>query len=539
MIKKFTRASLVADALCLGPHWIYNQSKIAREYPEGVYKFTDPTSSYHSGKSAGGFTHYGDQTILLAELLENEGSYDLEKWRQAWLAGMDKFSGYLDGASKETIANMGAKPSGSNDLAGAARIGPILDLNLDLEEAVAATRSQTALTHGDSDVVDAAEFFTRAVYALDDGESMADALERATVEGDYTSLQTAQHLSAARAADSENFLKVATEMGMTCHCPEAFPLSLYFALHHGENFAQCMSKNALAGGDSSARAMLIALLFAARDGDVGADLSDGLRVEKFKKAPLGAGSHSVSIEANNGRLSGVLELPEGVVKAYVMFAHCFTCGKDFLPGTRISKALSAHGMAVLRVDFFGVGNSDGEFAASSFLTNLEDLVAASTWLEKNYEAPQMIIGHSLGGAAALSAAGMIDSIKAVATIGAPSDPGHVTHMFEQHLEEINSKGSAEVLLAGRPFTIGKKFLEDLCVYDHQAELTGLQGINKLIMHSPQDTVVPLENAGRIYSALTHPKSFVALPDADHLLMDSKDSQYVADLIEVWARRALQ
>ena len=538
-MKKFTRASLVADALCLGPHWIYNQSKIAREYPDGVYKFTDPTSSYHSGKSAGNFTHYGDQTILLADLLEIEGSYELESWRKAWLAGMDKFSGYLDGASKETLVNIGARPSGSNDLAGAARIGPILDLNLNLDEAVVAARSQTALTHGDPDVVDAADFFTRAAYALEGGASMASALERAANEGEYTSLQAAEHLAAANAADAENFLKVATKMGMTCHCPEAFPLSLYFALHHGENFAECMSQNALAGGDSSARAMLLALLFAARDGDVGADLSDGFQLEKTEKVQLGAGRHSVSIEATNGSLSGVLELPKGEVKAYVMFAHCFTCGKDFLPGTRISKALAAHNMAVLRVDFSGVGNSDGEFAASSFLTNLEDLVAASAWLEKNYEAPQMIVGHSLGGAAALAAAGMIESIKAVATIGAPSDPGHVTHMFEQHLEEIESKGSAEVTLAGRPFTIGKKFLEDLCAYDHKSELKALQGINKLIMHSTQDTVVPLENAGRIYSALTHPKSFIALPDADHLLLDSKDSQYVADLIEVWARRALQ
>lgn len=537
-MKKFTQASLVADALCLGSHWIYNQGKIGRIYPNGVNDLRDPASAYHPGKKAGDFTHYGDQTLLLASLLDQQGSYDHEQWKSAWLAGMLDFKGYIDGASKETIQNNGLQSSTSNDLAGASRIGPVLDLNLELEEAVAAALSQTELTHGDPSVVDAAEFFTRTVYSILGGLSISEAVEE-SAKFEYESLDVRADLLTAKEADKDDYLAVSQKMGLTCHVPEAFPLTLYFALHHSESFEVCMSKNALAGGDNSARGMLLALLFAARDGGV-----PSFGVFESKETPstpdvaLGAGSHNVSIKGSQGMLAGVLEMPEGDPVAYAMFVHCFTCGKDFAPGTRVSRALAKRGIAVLRMDFSGIGNSEGEFAASSFLTNLDDLVTSAKWLEVHHQSPKLLIGHSLGGAAALAAAGQIESVKAVATIGAPADPAHVTHLFEAHLDEIKENGQAEVQLAGRTFTIGNKFLEDLCVHDHDAQLTSLTGIEKLIMHSTEDNVVPLENAGRIYSTLTHPKSFVALPRADHLLSKLDDAQYVADLIDVWARRIL-
>jgi len=541
-IKKYFQAALVADALSLGSHWIYNQGKIARLYPDGVKVSTDPGGAYHPGKSAGDLTHYGDQTVMLANSLDHHGGFNLDGWREDWLTGINGFSGYLDGASKETLASKGLSASSSNDLAGASRLAPILDLDISLDEKIAAARAQTAMTHGDVEVVDSAEFFVRAVVALEAGGDLDGAFDKAAREGIYNTLNAEEALVTAR-AQGDDFLAVGQSLGLTCHFPEAFPLTLYFALRAGADFASAISENALAGGDTSARAMLLAVLFAARDGEVGQELASELKSGSSEpstesKPNYTAGSNPVTLTYGGQTLAGVLEMPAGEVEATAIFAHCFTCGKDFLPGARISRGLASRGIATLRIDFSGLGQSDGEFADSSFLTNLDDLIYAAEWISERLVAPGLLVGHSLGGAAVLAAAGRIKSIKAVSTIGAPADPGHVTHMFANDIAKIEQEGKAEVQLAGRSFVIGERFISDLKGHDQKAVLAALRGIDVLIMHSPNDTVVGIENAGEIYSALNHPKSFISLAGADHLLTHAKDAEYVADLIRVWASRVI-
>lgn len=525
MNDRYFQAARAADALSLGPHWVYNQGKLARIYPDGITTPTDPQSSYHPNRKAGQLTHYGDQMVMLKESLAGQ-SYDQEKWRRDWVSGMPAFDGYVDGATTETLANDGAAPSSSNDLAGASRLAPILDLDVPPEEKIAAARSQTALTHGDPGVIDAAEFFVRAVLAVEAGASFEAAFQTAADEGSYTSLKARDDLDKAIAAGPD-YLAVGTQMGLTCHLPEAFPLALYFALREGATFQSAVSENGLAGGDTSARSMLFALLFAAR-GDEISGTKEGISVV--------AGSNPIEIEGSNGTLAGVLEMPEGETSGFALFAHCFTCGKDFVPGVRISKGLASKGIATLRIDFSGLGKSGGKFEDASFLTNLDDLLASAAWLDENFQAPKLVIGHSLGGAAALAAAARIDSIRAIATIGAPFEPGHVTHLFANHLDEIKRDGKADVQLAGRNFVVGEKFLTDFETHCQNCDLGKLEGIATLIMHSPADDVVPLENAGKIYSALRHPKSFISLAGTDHLLTQANDAEYVASLISLWASR---
>lgn len=278
-MKPYTQATLVADSLSLGPHWVYNPSKLARLYPEGIHTFTDPISQYHSERKAGQLTHYGDQLRLLEQSIQDHKGFSTDQWRSDWLKGMQNYDGYLDGASKETLENQGHAPSSSNDLAGASRIAPILDLGLSLDEAVIAARAQTHLTHGDLGVADAAEFFIRAVYALQAGSSMSVALELAA-DAPYSALPAKEWVSKAQTADPLEPGKVSGELGLTCHLPEAFPLTLYFACRPEATFESAISENGLAGGDTSARAMLLAVLFAARDGDVGASLAGQLDAAK-------------------------------------------------------------------------------------------------------------------------------------------------------------------------------------------------------------------------------------------------------------------
>jgi ADP-ribosylglycohydrolase len=326
---KFTNSSLVADALSLGPHWVYNQGKLARLYADGIFNYTDPASSFHPHRKAGEFTHYGDQTVMLAESIKAQGSFSIDTWRADWLKNMKAYDGYLDGASKQTLESKGAAPSDSNDLAGASRIGPILDLQLPLEAAISAAREQTALTHGDAGVIDAAEFFVRAVDALQSGADMAAALQKAATEGNYTELDAEHSLKKAVIAETDDFLKVSREMGLTCHLPEAFPLTLYFALRPDVTAQQTLSDNGVAGGDTSARAMLLAILFAARDGDISELYPAPSALETVEVNP---GSNAVGIATPKGRLAGILEMPpSGETLAFALFAHCFTCGKDFVP----------------------------------------------------------------------------------------------------------------------------------------------------------------------------------------------------------------
>ncbi|MGJ8633507.1 MAG: alpha/beta fold hydrolase [Luteolibacter sp.] len=537
-MKIFYRAALVADALSLGPHWVYNQGKLARVYPEGVRIFTDPQSAYHPKRKAGEFTHFGDQMVLLEGSIEKQGGFDAEGWKADWMEGMRGYDGYVDGATRETLAAEGLVASGSDDLSGASRLAPILDLGLSVDDAVAAARAQTGLTHGDLGVSDAAEFFVRAVYALKEGETLYKAFLFAAEEGSYEGLDVAGHLAAVREVLGENFLKVGTNLGLTCHLSEAFPLTLFFALRDGADFESAMSDNGLAGGDTSARAMLLAVLFAARDGDVGGGLFGELKNFSEGKVSVTAGGNKVEFEGGQGTLAGVLEMPKGEVLGYALFAHCFTCGKDFMPGARITRGLAEHGIATLRIDFSGLGKSGGKFADSSFVTNLGDLLVAAKWLEENFEAPRLLMGHSLGGAAVLAAAGEIPSVKAVATVGAPFEPVNVERLLGDSVKEIEEEGEAEVKLAGRSFVIGKRFLDDLRGYSQLEVLERLRGVDVLIMHAPDDDTVALENAGKIYSALKHPKSFVSLARADHLLTKPGDDEYVVGLVAQWAGRAL-
>jgi putative redox protein len=237
------------------------------------------------------------------------------------------------------------------------------------------------------------------------------------------------------------------------------------------------------------------------------------------------------------QLAAALDKPEGEIRAYALFAHCFTCGKDGLAAKRIAVALSAKGIAVLRFDFTGLGSSEGDFANSTFSSNVADLVRAADHLRKTYEAPALLIGHSLGGAAVLAAAREIPDARAVVTIAAPSDPAHVTGQFAETIEKIRKDGQAEVSLAGRPFTIKREFLDDVAENSLMAHIAGLHKA-LLVMHAPTDDTVGIDNATRIFVTAKHPKSFVSLAGADHLLSERQDALYVADVIAAWATRYL-
>src|ERR1700726_2348130 len=237
------------------------------------------------------------------------------------------------------------------------------------------------------------------------------------------------------------------------------------------------------------------------------------------------------------QLAAALDTPDGEIHAYALFAHCFTCGKDVLAAKRIAVALAAKGIAVLRFDFTGLGSSEGDFANSTFSSNVADLVRAADHLRETRKAPAILIGHSLGGAAILAAAEQIPGARAVVTIAAPSDPAHVTGLFKDRIEDIRRQGKVEVSLAGRPFHISSEFLDDIAEHSLMTQVTNLHKA-LLIMHSPTDDTVGIDNATRIFVAAKHPKSFVSLAGADHLLSERRDASYVADVIAAWATRYL-
>jgi putative redox protein len=243
------------------------------------------------------------------------------------------------------------------------------------------------------------------------------------------------------------------------------------------------------------------------------------------------------IGAHGHKLAARLDGPDGEVKAYALFAHCFTCGKDVFAARRVAQALTEHGIAVLRFDFTGLGDSEGEFANTNFSSNVADLVAAADFLRANYEAPRLLIGHSLGGAAALASAAQMPEVKAVVTIAAPSTTISITGMFSQHLDEIAREGEAEVQLAGRPFRIKQQFVEDAGEHNLKGGIAGLRRA-LLVMHAPGDDTVGLANAMEIFTAAKHPKSFISLDSADHLLTRREDAAYVANLIAAWSERYL-
>jgi putative redox protein len=245
----------------------------------------------------------------------------------------------------------------------------------------------------------------------------------------------------------------------------------------------------------------------------------------------------VEFPGSNGMLAARLDTPEaGMPRAYALFAHCFTCHKDVLATRHISTELTNHGLAVLRFDFSGLGNSEGDFANTNFSSNIADLKAAAAWLQAQYGAPQLLIGHSLGGAAVLAAAADIPGCRAVVTIAAPADPAHVTkHLSAPDVDRITVDGEAEVSLSGRPFRIKRQFLEDIeshRLHDKIAQL----GRALLVCHAPADNTVGIENAAEIFAAAKHPKSFLSLDTADHLLRGNKDAIYAGKVIAAWAER---
>ncbi len=239
------------------------------------------------------------------------------------------------------------------------------------------------------------------------------------------------------------------------------------------------------------------------------------------------------------RLAATLDLPEDESPiSYALFAHCFTCTKSIKAAVNIAAALNREKIAVLRFDFTGLGQSEGTFADTNFSTNVADLILASEYLSSEFQPPQIIIGHSLGGAAVIQAAEKIPSLRAVVTIAAPHDPGHVAHHFENMRQQIEEHGSAEVNLAGRKFTIKRQFLEDLEMQKLDTHIKALKTA-LMVMHSARDTTVSIENAASIYKAAKHPKSFISLDDADHLLLKEEDSLYVGMMIAAWSHRYIE
>lgn len=242
--------------------------------------------------------------------------------------------------------------------------------------------------------------------------------------------------------------------------------------------------------------------------------------------------------AEGEQLAARLELPAHQhPQHYALFAHCFTCNKNLTAVRNISRGLTLRGYAVLRFDFTGLGESEGDFADTNFSSNVEDLVAAAQFLIENYQPPGVLIGHSLGGAAVMCAAHELPTVKAVATIGAPFSPTHVKHLLSEGEAEVKEKGEATVKIGGRPFTVKRQFLEDISGQNLEPKIKNL-GRALLIMHAPQDTTVEIENAARIYQTAKHPKSYISLDGADHLLSNKADSRYAGEMIGSWVQRYL-
>jgi len=249
-------------------------------------------------------------------------------------------------------------------------------------------------------------------------------------------------------------------------------------------------------------------------------------------------TEKVAFPGHSGEsLAARLDAPDTPPRAYALFAHCFTCTKDIFAASQIARSLAEAGVAVLRFDFTGLGHSDGEFANTNFSSNIGDLIAAAGHLRENYQAPALLIGHSLGGAAVLAAAGDIPECKAVATIGAPADPGHVAHLFGDAATTIDTEGEAEVSIGGRPFRVQKQFLDDIREQTLDDRIANLRKA-LLVMHGPFDRIVGIDSAAAIFAVAKHPKSFISLDTADHLMSKREDAVYAATALAGWASRYL-
>lgn len=249
-------------------------------------------------------------------------------------------------------------------------------------------------------------------------------------------------------------------------------------------------------------------------------------------------SQNVSFPNSEGKkLAGILDLPDDKPRAFALFAHCFTCSKNLKAATNVARAMTGAGIAVLRFDFTGLGQSEGAFEDTSFSSNIADLLAAVDWLDAEHRAPEILFGHSLGGTAVLQAAAQVPSAVAVATIGSPSDPEHVTQMLTGAEKTLEEDGVAEVQLGGRPFRIRRSFVDDLAAHDLPTAVASLRKA-VLIMHAPLDDVVEIDNASALFVAAKHPKSFISLDTADHLLSRNEDSRYVGEMLAAWAAHYL-
>lgn len=248
-------------------------------------------------------------------------------------------------------------------------------------------------------------------------------------------------------------------------------------------------------------------------------------------------SERISIPNSSGhQLSAYIELPANQKPSYMaVFAHCFTCSGSFAPVRHITRELTNYGFGVVRFDFTGLGKSEGHFSDSHFSANVQDLIDVCNYVSQKYLTPSLLIGHSLGGAAAITAAHQLKDIKAVATIGAPANVEHVKHHFEHKINEVLQQGQADVNIGGRPFVINKKFVEG---FDKIALLDIVKKLKKpiLILHSPFDKIVGIENAQNLYHNAFHPKSFISLDQADHLLTQKEDSVYVGSVIGAWVKK---
>lgn len=236
------------------------------------------------------------------------------------------------------------------------------------------------------------------------------------------------------------------------------------------------------------------------------------------------------------RLTARLDMPDSAEpSSYALFAHCFTCTKNLKAVGNITQAMTEAGIAVFRFDFTGLGESEGDFADTNFSSNVDDLLAAAKHLAADYRNPMIMIGHSLGGAAVIQAARSIDSVKAVATIAAPAEPAYIEHLLRSAKDEIEQKGIADVNIGGRTFSIKKQFIEDISDQNMQEAIFNLNRA-LLIFHSPKDRTVEIDNAAKIFSRARHPKSFISLDNADHLLSDEEDSRYTGKMTATWAAK---
>ncbi|UCD65253.1 MAG: alpha/beta fold hydrolase [Candidatus Zixiibacteriota bacterium] len=247
-------------------------------------------------------------------------------------------------------------------------------------------------------------------------------------------------------------------------------------------------------------------------------------------------SHKITFPSSAGEmLAASLERPESEPRAYAIFAHCFTCSKDYFASSWISRSLARQGLAVLRFDFTGLGGSGGDFANTNFSSNVDDLMAAAAFLGDSYGPPQILVGHSLGGTAAIVAASRLPSVRAVATVNSPYSPAHLKRVFHSTEQEIRATGEAVVSISGRPFRIKKQFLDDITGHRMDRILAGLDR-PLLVFHSPVDNIVDIDNAVKIFQAARHPKSFISLDNADHLLGRKADAEFVGQTLAAWVSR---